>query len=473
MKLNYKEGMFLGKQELERQSLIENSLADSLFQMLRHSVNEFVSGSSPATDFGAHGGVLSPRKIGLKVVETEAASHVLKVYVEPRFSENRNKIGRAIVGVDASKNLIGLPVLGGDWSWTGKESQVSVDIDEISPDSNIAFLILVPSTTHYENALISIDSNGVGTLTVNPQVISMFRSATGGRASTIKTENNQILRVASINTGNNTIQFEGTSFTAESNVRFMFVQTLSPFVTDTPEPLYTYPSCSPIIVYDLDEYMASSPGDEYGYLLAAKITYDEDYDTLYQAESDLGLDFVGYHELWGDRIYPGSITSSELSNGAVRTNNLGYGAVTTPKIEDSAVTRAKLGLNSWGYRGVIEDRQDQHETIYFEPGLIGVIYNYNNVANDRILKPRIPSGFTEEMALLQPTKIILRPESSPNPSYSELRQFFSTYGTGISLEFPNSMEGVTPGEFIYEIFDIFWISLTKAVVMWNRVNIEW
>ena len=93
--------------------------------------------------------------------------------------------------------------------------------------------------------------------------------------------------------------------------------------------------------------------------------------------------------------------------------------------------------------------------------------------NRRFLTPRIPLGFTAEMAILQPTRIILKPNAAHNPDiHAQLTSYFKTTGTGISLSFDKSMVGQQAGEHIYEVFDVYWMSLTAAVVVWNRIDTE-
>jgi hypothetical protein len=458
MELNFKEGMFLGKQELERQKVLEACFEDSISRLIVGTENFVNEGLE---------GLYAPQKLNYKLSK-KTIDGVEGIAVSSfNLDGSPASLGRLIVG---KKNGQRIGVVT-DSGFTGKEC--FLPLSEFIPadpsgHNGLYFIFrLKPATTNYELSLISVSSSGVGTFSIPSLVMPLFREATGGRATTIKTSSNQVLKVASVDLVNNRVQFEGTSFTAETNVQFMFLQTLSPFTTDAPQPLYTYATCE--LICDATGYVDWENG-----FIKDNVSVPLGYALYY---TDGGLQDPGipssYSGIFLDTVGKGQITSEKIANGAVRTNNLEDEAVTTLKIANLAVTRAKLGLDPWGYRGKIEDRGDQGETIYFEPGLIGTIYNYNNVTHNRILKPRIPSGFTAEMALLQPTKIILEPDVAPNLSTSELHSFFNADGTGITLRFPNSMEGVTTGRFTYDIFDIFWISLTEAVVMWNRVNNEW
>lgn len=460
MELNFKEGMFLGKQELERQKALEACFEDSISRLIVGTENFVNEGLE---------GLYAPQKLNYKLSK-KTIDGVEGIAVSSfNLDGSPASLGRLIVG---KKNGQKIGVVT-DSGFTGKEC--FLPLSEFIPAdptryNGLYFIFrLKPATTNYELSLISVSSSGVGTFSIPSLVMPLFREATGGRATTIKTSGNQVLKVASVDLVNNRVQFEGTSFTAETNVQFMFLQTLSPFTTDTPQPLYTYSTCELICdatgyaVWE-DGFIKDSVSVPLGYALYYTDNGLQDPDI---PSSSLGmfLDTVGKRQ----------ITSGKIANEAVGESHLQNFAVSTNKICTGAVNRSKLANDAWGFRGIIQDTRSQDEIIYFEPGQIGFVYNENNPANRRYLVPRIPSGFTAEMAILQPTKIILQPiHASLNPDvHTELREYFKTTGTGISLYLPNTMEGVQPGESIYEVFDVFWMSLTKAVVTWSRVNIEW
>jgi hypothetical protein len=459
MELNFKEGMFLGKQELERQKALEACFEDSISRLIVGTENFVNEGLE---------GLYAPQKLNYKLSK-KTIDGVEGIAVSSfNLDGSPASLGRLIVG---KKNGQKIGVVT-DSGFTGKEC--FLPLSEFIPAdptgyNDLYFIFrLKPATTNYELSLISVSSSGVGTFSIPSLVMPLFREATGGRATTIKTSGNQVLKVASVDLVNNRVQFEGTSFTAETNVQFMFLQTLSPFTTDIPQPLYTYATCE--LICDATGYADLETGfirDNVSVPLGYALYYTDDG----LQDPDTPSSYLG---MFLDTVGKGQITSEKIENGAVGEDHLKNFAVTTNKIYPGAVNRVKLAVNAWGFRSVIPDTGSQHETLYFEPGQIGFIYNENNPSNDRYLVPRIPSGFTAEMAILQPTKIILQPNASLNPDvYTELREYFKTTGTGISLYFPNTMEGVQPGEFIYEVFDVFWMSLTKAVVTWSRVNIEW
>lgn len=457
MELNFKEGMFLGKQELERQKALEACFEDSISRLIVGTENFVNEGLE---------GLYAPQKLNYKLSKKTIGSVEGIAVSAFNLDGSSASLGRLIVG---KKNGQRIGVVT-DSSFTGKEC--FLPLSEFIPAdpfgyNDLYFIFrLRPATTNYELSLISVSSSGVGTFSIPSLVMPLFREATGGRATTIKTSSNQVLKVASVDLVNNRVQFEGTSFTAETNVQFMFLQTLSPFVTDTPQPLYTYSTCE--LICDATGYSDWEDGfikDNVSVPLGYALYYTngglQDPDTP-SSYSGIFLDTVG----------KGQITSEKIANGAVGGNHLQSSAISTNKIDFGAVTRSKLANDAWGFRGIIQDTGSQHEIIYFEPGQIGFVYNENNPSNGRFLTPRIPLGFTAEMAILQPTKIILRPNAASNPDVPvELSSYFKTTGTGISLSFDKSMEGQKAGGLSYEVFDVYWMSLTAAVVVWNRINI--
>ena len=461
MELNFKEGMFLGKQELERQKALETCFEDSISRLIVGTENFVNEGLE---------GLYAPQKLNYKLSK-KTIDGVEGIAVSAfNLDGSPASLGRLIVG---KKNGQRIGVVT-DSGFTGKEC--FLPLSEFIPadpsgDNDLYFIFrLKPATTNYELSLISISSSGVGTFSIPSLVMPLFREATGGRATTIKTSGNQVLKVASVDLVNNRVQFEGTSFTAETNVQFMFLQTLSPFTTDTPQPLYTYATCE--LICDATGYADPEDGfirDNVSVPLGYALYYTD--DGLQDPDTPSSYAYSG---IFLDTVGKGQITSEKIANGAVGEDHLKNFAVATNKIYAYAVGRRQLANNAWGYRGIIQYTGSQNEIIYFEPGQIGFVYNDDNPVNGRYLVPRIPSGFTAEMAVLQPTRIILKPNVAYNPdAHAELISYFKTTGTSITLHFPPSMEGAYAGEFIYEVFDVYWMSLTAAVVVWNRINTEW
>lgn len=330
MKLNFKEGMFLGKQELERQKALEACFEDSISRLIVGTEN-FVSEGLE--------GLYSPQKLNYKLSK-KTIGNVEGIAVSAFDLDGSSaSLGRLIVGKKTGQR-IGVVT---DFRFTGKECFLPLS-EFISADpsghNGLYFIFrLKPATTNYELSLISVSSSGVGTFSIPSLVMPLFREATGGRATTIKTSGNQVLKVASVDLVNNKVQFEGTSFTAETNVQFMFLQTLSPFATDTPRPLYTYSTCE---------------------LICDAIGYADWRDGFIKNDVSVPLGYALYHTNGGlqDPDIPNSNIYSEklgsgvfldtVGKGQITSEKIANGAVVEEKIADEAMTRRKLGKGIFG-----------------------------------------------------------------------------------------------------------------------------
>lgn len=323
MELNFKEGMFLGKQELERQRVLEACFEDSISRLIvgkENLVNEGLEG------------LYAPQKLNYKLSKKTIDSVEGIAVSAFNLDGSLASLGRLIVG---KKNGQRIGVVT-DSGFTGKEC--FLPLSEFIPadpsgHNGLYFIFrLKPATTNYELSLISVSSSGVGTFSIPSLVMPLFREATGGRATTIKTSSNQVLKVASVDLVNNKVQFEGTSFTAETNVQFMFLQTLSPFATDTPQPLYTYSTCE--LICDATGYADWKDG-----FIKNNVSVPLGYALYYTngglQDPDTPSSYLG---IFLDTVGKGQITSEKIVNEAV----------VEEKIADEAVTRRKLGNGIFG-----------------------------------------------------------------------------------------------------------------------------
>ena len=262
MNVNLSEGVFLGKQELEQLQLLSKGYEDGASRLV----------VTPTRTVNRQG-LFNPLKVGYEIKKTTVGGvDAVQICVNNtqgiHNSQILSKRGRLVVGRYNDQNIGVVSSL----FFTGKECLFPITsfpadwADWGSPDFFIV-LRLKPATTHYENALISIDSNGVGTFSQGSNyVIDLFRTAQNGRQSKIKLSDNTILTVQSVNLANNTVQFvtEG-QISAKSNMQFMFLQTLSPFAIEEPQPLYTYDTCEIItdgVVYASDPDQGLEPDGE-------------------------------------------------------------------------------------------------------------------------------------------------------------------------------------------------------------------
>lgn len=323
MELNFKEGMFLGKQELERQKAFEACFEDSISRLIVGTENFVNEGLE---------GLYAPQKLNYKLSKKTIGSVEGIAVSAFNLDGSSASLGRLIVG---KKNGQRIGVVT-DSSFTGKECFLPlsefIPADPSRYNSLYFIFRLKPATTNYELSLISVSSSGVGTFSIPSLVMPLFREATGGRATTIKTSGNQVLKVASVDLVNNRVQFEGTSFIAETNVQFMFLQTLSPFATDTPQPLYTYATCE--LICDAAGYSDWKDG-----FIRNNVSVPLGY-ARYYASGGLQVPVTpsSYLGIFLDTVGKGQITSEKIVNEAV----------VEEKIADEAVTRRKLGKRIFG-----------------------------------------------------------------------------------------------------------------------------
>lgn len=361
MELNFKEGMFLGKQELERQKALEACFEDSISRLIVGTENFANEGLE---------GLYAPQKLNYKLSKKTIGSVEGIAVSAFNLDGSSASLGRLIVG---KKNGQRIGVVT-DSSFTGKEC--FLPLSEFIPadpsgHNNLYFIFrLKPATTNYELSLISVSSSGVGTFSIPSLVMPLFREATGGRATTIKTSGNQVLKVASVDLVNNRVQFEGTSFTAETNVQFMFLQTLSPFATDTPQPLYTYVTCE--LICDATGYSDWKDG-----FIKNNVSVPLGYALYYTngglQDPDTPSSYLG---IFLDTVGKGQITSEKIVNEAVVEG----------KIADGAVTRKKLG------KGIFGDQTDS----FCRPGhFYNLLKEENSEETQNITLPQMVMGDTD------------------------------------------------------------------------------
>lgn len=432
MRLNYKEGMFLGKEELERQALFDQMMADSIGRVI----------SNPY--YRNHFGLFDLIKIG---VSFTISNDKLLLHISPVAHAISGKIGRVIVGTDKNGDAIGLPCKGDGWALTNKDAQIS----NSGLSSQAYYLQISASTTNYENALMSINAQGTGTITVNPQILSMFRTGSLGRHSKIRTEGGQTLTINSINEGNATVQFEGDSFVVETNTRFMFVHTTSPFIESEVEPLYTYPSCTL-------SWSPTLPSDGLSFVVGTvEIETDGTYGEI------IIEDFNSEPFYWRSVLMPKSVRNEHLSQGCVKGDS----------IAPNTITRDIISPFAYGYRTILQDQRVQQEILFVQPGSIITDYrNINNPENDRYIKPLTPAGWSLQYCMMQPALVIMTTELPYIESPSTIDKYFRSHD-GVFFQLPTSMEGYVPDSEHICIFKFYWMSLTDVLVEFIKMDMNW
>lgn len=435
MKLNYKEGMFLGKEELERQALFDQMMADSIGRVI----------SNPY--YKNHFGLFDLIKIG---VDFTISNDKLLLHVSPVAHAISGKIGRVIVGTDKNGDAIGLPCKGDGWTLTNKDARISNSL-LLGLPGEVYYLQISASTTNYENALMSINAQGTGTVTVNPQVLSMFRTGSLGRHSKIRTEGGQTLTVNSINEGNATVQFEGDNFIVETNTRFMFVHTVSPFIESEVEPLYTYPSCTL-------SWSLVPPSNGLSFVVGTvEIETDGTYGEI------LIEDFNSEPFYWRNTLMPKSIKNKHLSQYCVEWDN----------IAPNTITKDKISPFVYGYRMTLQDQGYPDDVLFVQPGSIITDYrNINNPNNGRYIKPLTPEGWSLQDCMMQPALVIMTTASSYIEFPRPVNEYFKDHN-GVIFKLPTSMEGYVPGSEEICIFKFYWMSLNVVLVEFIKMDMNW
>lgn len=230
-KVNYQEGMFLGKQELQNQVQIEDMWKVAFWEIFR----------TTPRDGGAKWckGLLDPELSLLTIGSQEIDG---TIYLVVGFNVDSSPLTdktRKVVGFGATYP-IGAVELGS--RFTNKEGIVSL----AGYTNGTWYVKLDGAITHYENALITVNQDGSGRVTKNwDSVKDLFRTASSGRQTKIQTENGQSLTITSVDSLGNLVFSNGSgTLVAESNVRFAFFHTISPYSSSDSDYLYTYPSMS-------------------------------------------------------------------------------------------------------------------------------------------------------------------------------------------------------------------------------------
>ena len=335
--LNFADGMFLGKQEMERQRQMQE-LYNNLYSLCLGNI------SSDGT-VSNNKGLLDPRLTGLYIkAEVETSPYRIRVGINPNLilasDEAISKLGRGVIGFGPNGELIGAALL----SPTSRGIVVLNDtflMNNFPVDTGKNYIFINPGAeyaSHYENCLINIASNGTGSLVGDEDlgqlaVVDALRNSAEGRPTKILTASGEVLTIASIS--GSSITFAEANTTARTMEKFSILSSMSPYSQNQPDYLYTYPC--------LGVSVASSPEP-----------YSDDIFLLGEVEMSGGSfvscttyngDTLTYGETFLGRrnVSDGSITTAKLANNAVNANKLANNAVETNKIKNGAVTGDKLG----------------------------------------------------------------------------------------------------------------------------------
>lgn len=301
--LNYKDGMFLGKQELRRQG----QLQDLYNNLLISSCGNI---SSPLL----FEGLMDPRLSGLTIQEVISGnSTYIKVGVDPQKAPNASGIfGRYLVGFGPNGIPLGATLI-------NSGIFTSSDFVDLSTIQDGDFYVLVESEeTHWEEALINIfvDTNGklVGVVTKGwDNVKDAIRTSANGKPSKILTKSGATLEISSFNTSTQTLYFSnpgGQSYSV-NNESFAFLHSMSPYANLESGYLYTYPSLKISLVHreDLENGIPANK-----YLLGHINTQDNTVDiTVYNSDTPQ-IEIIPY-QMYIKPPFLGTISSESIHVG--------------------------------------------------------------------------------------------------------------------------------------------------------------
>lgn len=347
MEFQYLDGMFLGKQELERIQNIEKASEGLLRSLLR------VTSSDPS--LAVMGRPINPKFSHLKIESRIVGSAAgVAVGLDPSYDYQNteiNVLGRGLIGLG-----IGAPVLDSDW--TGKEGWTSIG----SLSDGTYYVQIKGATVNFENALISVDTNGLCTFSKGWKYVqNLFRNSDYGRQTRIYiTGANRSYAISSVNTSNHTVQLVGEagSFTALTDEKFRFVPTMSPFiVSGLDDSIYTYNTLEVQLsnssnVPSLPWYTVGSIVISSGAIASITLFDCETEDNKYGY-----LDTVSENQINTRHLIDGAVTEDKLASGAVTTAKLASDAVTNSKIADFEIESIKLAKRSVGSIDVSQNQQ--------------------------------------------------------------------------------------------------------------------
>ena len=330
MKTNFKEGMFLGKQELDREQILRSMDITSVQNLLKTDATPY---SIPPQNRP-----FNPKSSWV-VIEGRTVDGVYGVAVGIDNNigiahPDLYKLGRGSIGSD-----LYAPMMNSDW--TGKEAWHSLD----GVSDGTYYVQIRHQETIYENALVSLDSNGLMTITKGwDYVKDLFRNAQYGRQSRVKIVDGGVFSVSSVDATNHTVQLVGEAgtFSVLTGKQFYMVPTLSPFVEQSDVNLYTYGT---LVVDISDSSMAPlHPWYTIGSIevVNGEISQVEIFGTDTNNNEYGYLDTVGYEQINTRNLADGAVTEDKIANGAVTGNKIADGAITGGKIPNGGIPTAKI-----------------------------------------------------------------------------------------------------------------------------------
>ena len=340
-RINFKEGMFLGKEELQKFQDFQSELSESLENIWTRD--------SDKTTQRAFSFVfpLSPYHVRLAKVTTELGVPGILLY--HNYEGNRyfvaGKYQQMDCPIGTNSEIIGTN------GFCSTSSIINAGLDTV-------YLNLKSQESSYEDAAISITAQGQCSFVGWSRIVGSLRQGTVGRYTRIQLWTGEIYSIQSFNETTQTAQLVGESgsFETVSKVLFRFLPTLSPFSENIDDPLYTYTRSGLSI--------ASIPNSlTVGY---CEVENGEITNVVLEPQS-VALPLMPQSIKTG-HLQDGAVTTPKIADKSITmakmaddVNLLGDGSVTTAKLANESVTEAKLdaknkwrikaGMLDWEYKG--------------------------------------------------------------------------------------------------------------------------
>lgn len=320
-RINLREGMFLGKEELQKLQKFQSELPKSLENMFsRNSDSSIVEPQGSNFIFP-----LNPNHV--KLVKTTTELGIEGVLLYHTYDEEYFIAGRYL-------NL-NCPI--------GKLTEVT-GINGFCPTSSIVstiggiqkvYLNLQAEEATGEDAAISITTQGQCSFVGWSRIVDSLRQGVTGRYTRIQLMTGEIYSIQSFDETTQTAQLVGESgsFRTVSKTLFKFLPTLSPFSENMSDPLYIYERSSLKPTTTPTSYTVG-----YCEVLNGKIM-----NVVLEPQSR-ALPLLPQSIKTG-HLADKSITMAKIADDV---NLLGDGSVTTAKLANESVTETKLDAkNKW------------------------------------------------------------------------------------------------------------------------------
>ena len=330
-KINLREGMFLGKEELQKLQKFQSELPKSLENMFsRNSDSSIVEPQASNFVFP-----LNPNHV--KLVKTTTELGIAGVLLYHTYDEEYFIAGRYLnfnCPIGKSTEVTGINGF----------CPISSIISTVSENGRV-YLNLHVAEGSNEDAAISITTQGQCSFVGWSRIVDSLRQGVTGRYTRIQLMTGEIYSIQSFDETTQTAQLVGESgsFKTVSKTLFKILPTLSPFSENTNDPLYTYERSSLKPTTTPTPYTVG-----YCEVLNGEITnvvLEPQSRALPLLPQSIKTGHLVDESVTTAKIADKSITMAKIADDV---NLLGDGSVTTAKLANESVTEAKLDeRNRW------------------------------------------------------------------------------------------------------------------------------